>query len=133
MIKTIIIIIVTAFLVRPLQEGHGRIKIQLLNVKHKIKIVSFDVFESWRCQILRECLQAVCSMQTDQRKKRRARQTWCEVVGGGALCLVEKQGRIFKFGSSVPNHMGDLCAWGRFSVVVLCGNELVSINDTALC
>ena len=44
-----LILILKAFLVRPLQEGHGCItilvnpsyKIQLLNVKHKIKIVSF--------------------------------------------------------------------------------------------
>jgi len=47
-----LILILKAFLVRPLQEGHGCItvlvnpsyKIQLLNVKHKIKIVSFKKF-----------------------------------------------------------------------------------------
>jgi len=48
-----------------------------LILKRRIKIVSFDKISKVGDEILRECLQAVCSMLTDQHKKRRARRTWC--------------------------------------------------------
>jgi len=43
--------------------------------------VSFEKFSKvGDARFYQECLQSVCSMQTDERKKRRARRTWCEVV-----------------------------------------------------